>query len=257
MENEELGASPAWGLCQSCMMVSEGWNTLSGAATTCPRCGESAFGVEWPPEPAGLLLRQAFAVRRSAETPPDIPPEPPQVGTLGGFRQLDNFTELPKGSSLGEDLSQGLLAHEQAFEERGDGRDLAAQEEAERAAVQAFLVTTALDVTLEWVFKAAVESLDPDSLEVARLVEPRQESTLTTQERLDLLSEVTGFKLREISETVDEPQFPGWWKELDSKRDRFLHNPDILAFRGITKDELLEFARMGVKVLATLNNSLW
>ena len=41
-----------WGRCQSCMMVSEGWDSLPPSSVPCPYCGEKGFGADWPPQPA-------------------------------------------------------------------------------------------------------------------------------------------------------------------------------------------------------------
>jgi hypothetical protein len=49
-----------WGHCQACMMVSEGWDVSARSSERCPQCHEQGFGADWPPEPARLLLRQAF-----------------------------------------------------------------------------------------------------------------------------------------------------------------------------------------------------
>lgn len=236
MGSEELGPLFAWGLCQSCMMVSEGWEPTSTAASSCPNCGESTFGLEWPPEPAALLLRQAFAPL--GDTPAEV----------GATTEADSTGALP------EYETPQPFGNGNAFEERKDGRVLKEQEE---AAVKAFLVATALDVTLEWILKAEVEAFPSDSLEVARLAEPGNEASLTTQQRLDLLREVGNIQLSDIASEQEEPTFPGWWKELCAKRDDFVHAHSMCAFDGLTGEELLDIARMGVKVLAALNNALW
>lgn len=236
MESEGLRTLFAWGLCQSCMMVSEGWNPTSTAASSCPNCGDSSFGLEWPPEPAGLLLRQAFAPFGSAPAQTDTDTENEPLGVAQEY-------ETPEPFGNGS-----------AFEERKDGRAL---DEQEQAAVKAFLVATALDVTLEWILEAEIEAFPSDSLEVARLTEPGNEASLTTRQRLDLLREVGNVHLRDIASAQDEPTFPGWWQELGAKRDAFVHAHSMCAFDGITEEDLFEIARMGVKVLAALNNALW
>jgi hypothetical protein len=60
MDRTALRQLFAWGRCQSCMMVTEGWDALAPAPNLCPDCGQSGFGVDWPPEPSRLLLKQAF-----------------------------------------------------------------------------------------------------------------------------------------------------------------------------------------------------
>lgn len=230
MERPQLQALFDWGLCQSCMMVSEGWNPAHTTAGPCPLCGENDFGVEWPPEPARLLLNQAFA-------------------PLGG--QVEEVLDV---GAVGQDETAGTFYYDAELEER---KDLRVLEEQEQAAVKAFLVTTALDVVMEWVFKAAAESFDPDSPEFAQLSEPRHEATLTTEQRLDLLRKAGAPDLRDLAKDEDEPRFPGWWKEFRNRQDNFLHRHSMCAFDGVTTEDLLDVARMGVKVLAAFNNALW
>ncbi len=49
-----------WGFCQRCMMVNEGWDPVASPPAPCPSCGFSDTGIDWPPPPARLLLRQVF-----------------------------------------------------------------------------------------------------------------------------------------------------------------------------------------------------
>jgi hypothetical protein len=183
-----------WGRCQSCMMVTEGWDAMAPPPNRCPHCGESGFGLDWPPEPSRLLLRQAFV------------------------READDQDE---------------------------------------SAVKAFLVTAALDVVLEWILTAAVEYLSTESLDVARLIEPVREPGLLTEQRLDLLVDVADIRLRPVADLLEEPEFPGRWADLRTRRDRFLHAQEMFAFEGLTEADLAETARMAVKVLAHINNMIW
>ncbi len=118
-------------------------------------------------------------------------------------------------------------------------------------------MATALDVVLEWIFKAAMEAFDSDSLELARLVEPGNEAALTTEQRLHLLREVDGIDIIDTARDEDEPRFVGWWNELRAKREDFVHAHSMCAFDDVTEEALLDIARMGVKVLAAANNKLW
>jgi len=183
-----------WGRCQNCMIVTEGWDATAPPPNRCPSCQESGFGLDWPPEPSRLLLRQAF------------------------LQDADDQEEL---------------------------------------AVKAFLVAAAMDVVLEWILGAAVEYLSTESLDVARLIEPVREASLSAEERLDLLEEVTDIRLRGVAELLGEPDFPRKWKDLRERRNRFLHTQEMFAFDGLEEVDLAETARMGVKVLARINNMVW
>jgi hypothetical protein len=68
---------------------------------------------------------------------------------------------------------------------------------------------------------------------------------------------VTDIRLRGIAELLEEPDFPGRWKDLRERRDRFLHTQEMFAFDGLEEVDLAETARMGVKVLAHINNMIW
>jgi hypothetical protein len=191
------------------MIVTEGWDPEdpeAPASNRCPNCDEPDFGVSWPPEPAGLLLHQAFS--RSAGESDEV---------------------------------------EEADEAEGQELD----------AVRALLVATALDVILEWMLRAAANYLPEDSPELARLAEPVHEASLTTEQRLDSLEELVGIRLHKVAAEQEEPEFPGWWRELRTRRDRFLHSQDMRAFDDLTEEGLAETARMAVKVLAHVNNLIW
>jgi hypothetical protein len=196
------------------MIVTEGWDPDAPAPNRCPSCDEPDFGASWPPEPARLLLNQAFSLR--AEGPEEME-EADEAGGLG----LDEV----EGQELG--------------------------------AVRAFLVATALDVILEWILKAAANYLPEDSPELARLAEPVHEASLTTEERLDSLEQLSGIRLHTAAAEQEEPELPGWWRELRTRRDRFVHSQDMRAFDDLTEEGLAETARMAVKVLAHVNNSIW
>jgi hypothetical protein len=183
-----------WGRCQSCMMVTEGWDAMAPPPNRCPSCGEPGFGLDWPPEPSRLLLRQAF---------------------------------------------------------------LREAEDQEEFAVHAFLVAAALDVALEWILAAAIEYLSTESLDIARLIEPVREAGLSTEQRLDLLEEVADIRLRPVADLREESDFPGRWRDLRERRDHFLHDQEMFAFDGLTQLDLAETARMGVKILAHVNNIIW
>lgn len=223
MESAQLRSLFDWGRCQSCMMVSEGWDPVRYPSSSCPNCGDSTFGLEWPPEPAGLLLRQAL--KSSGAEATEGEPEDTDAGYVGPF-----------------------------CDDRMDCRDLHPEEQ---GAIRGLLSATALDVMLEWVFRSAIESFDSDSLEVARLTEPTKERTLTTQERIDLIYKVAGLRLRDVAEREDEPRFVGLWKELQDRRDAFLHAQSITAFADLSEEQLLETINSAVKVLAAYNNALW
>ncbi len=227
-------------------MVSQGWDPASPTHGACPNCDEPSFGLEWPPEPARLLLSQAFSPLggQCSQEDDESPSEAPAT---------DSFGTTPRLGTLGEYQSPELFGQDADFDKRKDGRLL---EEQEQAAVKAFLVATALDVTLEWVVRAAMQAFPSDSIEAARFAEPGQESALTTDQRLDLLRELAGVKLAEVADVHDEPRFPAWWKELRSRRDSFLHAHSMCAFDGIPEESLLETARQGIKVLAGLNNAV-
>lgn len=176
------------------MMVTEGWDAQAPAPNPCPNCGESGFGLDWPPEPSRLLLRQAFL------------------------------------------------------------REPSDQEE---AAVQALLVAAALDVTLEWILAAGAEYLSSESTEIAHLVDRVRETDLSTEQRLDMLEDMTDIDLREVAGFRDEPDFPARWRDLRERRDLFLHEQQQFAFDGLAQADLAETARAAVKVMAHVNNLVW
>ena len=70
MDDARLQRLLAWGHCQSCMMVSEGWDVSEPDPRPCPNCRQSGYGFEWPPEPARSLLRQALS--RGADRDEDL-----------------------------------------------------------------------------------------------------------------------------------------------------------------------------------------
>ena len=175
-------------------MVSEGWDALAPAPNPCPNCGESGFGVDWPPEPSRLLLKQAF------------------------HREADD------------------------------------QEE---AAVKAFLVAAAADIILDWVLCAAAEYLSTESLEVARLLEVAHEAALSTEQRMNMLKEVTDIRYQDVAEFQGEAEFPARWRDLRERRDSFVHSHQMFAFDSVSESDLFEVARMAVKVFAHVNNMVW
>lgn len=183
-----------WGRCQSCMMVSEGWDSLPPSSVPCPHCGEKGFGADWPPQPARLILRQAFQ------------------------READEQGEF---------------------------------------AVKAFLVAAALDVLLEWVLIAAVDYLSTESAEIADLIHVVDKPSLSTEQRLDLLRKVLDVRYQEVADLLEEPDLPSRWADLREKRDRFVHAQEVFAFDPLSEADLVETARMAVKVLAHINNLIW
>ena len=70
MDEAALERLLAWGLCQNCMTVSERWDVSRPEQNPCPGCGQSGFGVKWPPEPVRLLLEKAL--HRDADDEEDL-----------------------------------------------------------------------------------------------------------------------------------------------------------------------------------------
>jgi hypothetical protein len=173
------------------MTVTEEWDAMSPSAGPCPSCGARGCGAEWPPEPARLLLREAF------------------------LREADDQDEN---------------------------------------AAKAFLVATALDVTLAWVLRTAVDYLSTDNYDVSCLIDRVREPGLSTKERLEHLDYVLDADLRQVSGLLEMPEFPGRWKDLRDRCDRFLYEQEASAFDGLSEADLAETARMAVKVMAHINN---
>ena len=124
----------------------------------------------------------------------------------------------------------------------------------EQTAVQALLVTTALDTLVGWVLRAAVDYLSTESLEIARLVDPVRKPDASADRRLETLEAVTGLRLNDVASAQDEPELPRRWQELREQRDRFLHAEETTALDDSREEELAEIARMAVKVMAHFNN---
>ncbi len=65
MDRTELRHLFAWRRCHNCMTVTEDQEIAESAPDQCPSCGQTGYFLDWPPEPARLLLRSAF--RQSIE----------------------------------------------------------------------------------------------------------------------------------------------------------------------------------------------